>query len=117
MIEHIEYGQSIIQRKMSKNKKMRVYKLDEVIDKHVGKRGTAAREQFEFELNLAKIGDGIRQLRKQRKLTQEQLGEMIGVQKAQISKLESNAGNMTLETVLRVFNALKAELTLNIEPK
>ena len=96
---------------------MRVYTLDEVIDKHIGKRGTVSREQFEFEVKLAKVGDGIRYLRRQRNLTQEQLGEMIGVQKAQISKLENDSGNVTLETVLRVFTALNADVTFNIDPR
>lgn len=102
---------------MSKQKKkMKVYTLDEIKDRHIGKRGTVAREQYEFELHLSLVGDGIRRLRKQRKLTQEELGEMIGVQKAQISKLENNAGNMTLETVLRVFSALKTSVSFKIEP-
>lgn len=102
--------------KKSENKKggMRVYTLDEIKDRHIGKRGTLAREQYEFEVKLAHVGDAIRSLRKQRKLTQEQLGDLIGVQKAQISKLESNSGNVTLETVLRVFSALKADITFNI---
>lgn len=93
------------------------YTHDEVVDHFIGKRGTAKRERFEFELQIARVGDGIRQLRRKRNLTQEQLGEMIGVQKAQISKLENNAANMTLETVLRVFSALKAEISFKIEPR
>lgn len=92
------------------------YTHDEVVDHFIGKRGTPKREQFEFRLKLAEIGDGIRFLRKRHNLTQEQLGEMIGVQKAQISKLENDSGNVTLETVLRVFAALKADVTFNIDP-
>jgi HTH-type transcriptional regulator/antitoxin HipB len=100
----------------NKLKGKKYYTHAEVTDHFIGKRGTPAREQFEFELQFARVGDGIRQLRKQRKLTQEELGEMIGVQKAQISKLENNAGNMTLETVLRVFSALKATVSFKVEP-
>lgn len=94
---------------------MKVYTFDEIKDRHIGKRGTPEREQYEFELQLHLIGDFIRVLRKQRKLTQDELGTLIGVQKAQISKLESNAGNMTLATVIRVFNALKAEISFNVK--
>jgi DNA-binding XRE family transcriptional regulator len=104
----------IIPTKMAKRKKVKVYTLDEVTDELIGKRGTVGREKFEMEVQLARIGDAIRALRKNRQLTQEQLGELIGVQKAQISKLESNSGNVTLETVLRVFAALKADVTFNI---
>lgn len=96
---------------------MKTFSLEDVKDRHIGKRGTAAREQYEFELQLSIVGDVIRKLRKQRNLTQEELGEMIGVQKAQISKLETNAGNITLETVLRVFSALKAQVSFKVDTK
>ena len=48
-------------------------------------------------------------------MTQEQLGELVGVQKAQISRLENNTGNVTLETILKVFSALKAKIKMQIE--
>jgi transcriptional regulator with XRE-family HTH domain len=57
----------------------------------------------------------IKQVRLERNLTQEQLGKLIGVQKAQISKLENSATNVTMETVLRVFNALKAKVSFKVE--
>ena len=73
------------------------------------------RDRYEFELNLELLGEMIRVTRRQRNLTQEQLGELIGVQKAQISKLEKNANNVTVETILKVFNALKAKVNFKIE--
>ena len=64
---------------------------------------------------LKLLGEMIRLARQQRKLTQEQLGELIGVQKAQISKLEKNARNVTAETILKVFDAFKAKVNFKIE--
>jgi len=93
---------------------MKKYTLDEVQDKYIGKKGTKKRDEFEFELNIELIGEMIRQARKQRHLTQEELGNLVGVQKAQISKLENNASNVTIETVLKIFKALKAEVKLNV---
>lgn len=61
------------------------------------------------------IGKAIKQTRKDRHLTQEELGQLAGVQKAQISRLESNAGNVTIDTLIRVFSALKAKVKLQIE--
>jgi len=46
---------------------------------------------------------------------QKQLGELVGVQKAQISRLESNASNVTMDTLMKVFSALKAKVKLQIE--
>ncbi|MFV8326847.1 helix-turn-helix transcriptional regulator [Flavobacterium sp. ZS1P14] len=48
-------------------------------------------------------------------MTQDELGKLIGVQRAQISKLENNTTNVTVETILRVFSALKAKVNFNVE--
>ena len=97
------------------NTKLRIYTLEEAKDKHLGKVGTEKRDKYEYELRLDLLGEMIKQARKERHLTQSQLGEMIGVQKSQISRIESNAKNVTLETILRVFRALKAKVNFNVE--
>ena len=61
------------------------------------------------------IGKAIKQTRQERHLTQEELGKLIGVQKAQISRLENNASNVTMDTLIKVFTALKAKIKLQIE--
>ncbi len=98
-----------------KNKKINTYSLDQVTDEIIGKKGTLEREQFEYDLKLDVLGEMIKSTRLERNLTQEQLGELIGVQKAQISKLERNANNVTLSTILKVFKALKAKIKFKIE--
>ena len=57
----------------------------------------------------------IRKVRLERNLTQEELGKLVGVQRAQISKLENNTTNVTMETVLKVFGALKAKVNFTVE--
>jgi len=94
---------------------MKAYTLDEVQDKLIGKVGTPERDLFEYELQMDLIGKAIRQTRQERNLTQEELGKLIGVQKAQISRLENNTNNVTMETLLRVFTALKAKIKLQVE--
>ena len=98
----------------TKDKKLKAYTFDHIKDEMIGKRGTAVRDTYEFELNLELLGEMIRVTRLQRNLTQEQLGELIGVQKAQISKLESSANSATIGTVLKVFKALKADIHFNV---
>lgn len=97
---------------MSKKKSI---SLDQLKDEFIGKKGSEEREQYELDLSMDVIGQLIKEARLKRDLTQEQLGELIGVQKAQISKLESNAKNVTLATLIKVFNAMKAKVKLNIE--
>jgi HTH-type transcriptional regulator/antitoxin HipB len=60
------------------------------------------------------LGRMIKTARQERNLTQEQLGKLIGVQKAQISKLESSTNSATIDTIVKVFKALKAEIHFNV---
>ncbi len=94
---------------------MKTHTLDEVQDKLIGKIGTPNRDRFEYELQMDLIGQAIKQTRQELKLTQEELGKLIGVQKAQISRIENNASNVTIETLMRVFNALQARVMLSVE--
>jgi HTH-type transcriptional regulator/antitoxin HipB len=94
---------------------MKTYTLDEIQDKLIGKKGTTKRDIFEYELQMDLIGKAIKQTRQNRNMTQEELGKLIGVQKAQISRIENNASNVTMDTLLRVFTALKAKIKLQVE--
>lgn len=94
---------------------MKAYTLNQVQDKLIGKIGTVERDIFEYELQIDLIGKAIKQTRQERNLTQEQLGKLIGVQKSQISRLENNASNVTMDTLMRVFTALKAKVKFQVE--
>ncbi|MBK8851793.1 MAG: helix-turn-helix transcriptional regulator [Saprospiraceae bacterium] len=94
---------------------MKSITLSELKDKTLGKVGTPKRDKYEQELKVELIAEQIKLLRKERNLTQEQLGELVGVQRAQISKLENNAGNVTISTLMKIFGALKAKVTFEIE--
>ncbi len=94
---------------------MKTTSLDTLIDKHIGKIGTQKRDKFENELRLDIIGETIRQVRKERKLTQQQLGELVGVKKSQISKIENSITDARFETILKVFRALNAKINFNVE--
>lgn len=98
-----------------KSQEIRTKSLDEITDKYIGKKGTPERLEFENELRLDLIGHAIKQARKERKLTQSQLGELVGVQKAQISKIENNLTDARFETILKVFRALNAKVNFNVE--
>lgn len=95
-------------------KKVKSYTLAEMKDKYIGKKGTKARDVYEYELNMELLGKMIKTARQERKLTQEQLGELVGVQKAQISKLENSSNSASIDTILKVFRALKAEIHFNV---
>jgi HTH-type transcriptional regulator / antitoxin HipB len=98
-----------------KKEAMKTYSLDEMIDKHVGKVGTPNREAFENELRIDLLGEAIKQARKERHLTQAELGQLVGVKKAQISKLENSLTDARFETIIKVFKALNAKVNFNVE--
>jgi HTH-type transcriptional regulator/antitoxin HipB len=96
-------------------KQMKSYSLSEMKDKYLGKAGTPERDKYEYELRMDVLGRMIKQARQERNLTQEQLGQLVGVQKSQISKLESSTNSATIDTLIKVFKALKAEINFNVK--
>ena len=97
------------------NKELKTYSLEEITDKYIGEIGTPKRDAFESELRLDLLGEAIKQARKERNLTQEQLGELVGVKKAQISKLENSLTDARFETIIKVFKALNAKVNFTVE--
>ena len=89
--------------------KMKLIPFEQHLDECIGKVGTPDRDEFEAEVaeavNAYNIGEAIKKAILQRNLTQEELGAMIGVKKAQISRLE-RGHNITIPTMSRVFQAL-----------
>lgn len=103
---------------------MKLIPADDMKNKLWGKRGTPEREAMENQLkedvNAYYVGEAIRKARLAQNLTQEELGERIGVRRAQISKLEKGTSVITLPTMSRVFQALgisTATLDLGIAGK
>lgn len=88
------------------------YTEEEVLDMFVGEVGTPDRDEFEAKLKKEVdeyfIGEAIREARKKQGLTQEELGERMGVKKAQISRIERGKG-IAYSTMVRAFRALGAE--------
>ncbi len=88
---------------------MKTYTFDEALDSHFGVKGTPRRDKFEAEAEEAihsyKLGEAIRKARQQQNLTQEELGERLGVKKSQISRLERGY-SISIPTMSRVFRAL-----------
>ena len=102
-------------KKIQKQEKMKMATLDEMKDKYIGKKGTPERDAYELELKVEVLGEMIKQVRKERHLTQEELGKLVGVNKSQISKLERNTKNVTIATILKIFRALKTNIKFTLE--
>jgi HTH-type transcriptional regulator/antitoxin HipB len=99
---------------LKKGDKMKTHSLNEMINEFVGKKGTRDRQRFDYKLEMELLGTMIKSARKKRNLTQEQLAILAGLQKSRISKLENSANSATIGTIIRIFQALKAEIHFNV---
>lgn len=88
---------------------MRLIPFEEIEDRRLGKIGTPRRDAFEprlkEELDAYHIREAIKRTHLEQNLTQEELGERIGVKKAQISKIE-RGHNISITSLGRIFKAL-----------
>lgn len=91
---------------------IKFYTLDEVKDKHIGEVGTPHRDKYEAELQSFLIGEAIKKPVNP-KHDPRGIGTKIGVQRSQVSKIESGR-NLTLSTIARVFKAMGMKASLSI---
>jgi len=99
---------------MKKNKNLTT--LDELLDKKYGPKGTSKRNKFEQEFEAFKLGVLIEQARKERKMTQSELAEKCGTNKSYISRIENNASDIRLSTLMKIIqDGLGGKLKLELE--
>ena len=89
---------------------------DDHIDEKYGKPGTPSREKYEQEFESFKLGVLIQEARRKRNLTQEQLAEKVGTTKNYISRIENNASDIRLSTLMRIVQVgLGGQIKLSLE--
>ena len=97
-------------------KKAKVVDFDAHLDREYGQRGTKKREAFEEGFEAFKLGVMLQELRKNQGLTQEQLAQKCGTTKTYISRIENNASDIRLSTLMRIIReGLGGHLKLNVE--
>jgi HTH-type transcriptional regulator / antitoxin HipB len=100
--------------KNKENKKLTAF--SDHLDQQYGKRGTKERETFEEGFEAFKLGVMIQELRKQNGLTQSQLAEKCGTTKNYISRIENNASDIRLSTLMRIISdGFGGHLRMNVE--
>ncbi len=75
------------------------------------KKSVRKRETPPDSLDAKIIGKKIRELRKKKKLTQEDLGEASGLDYTSIGAAERGERNLSIKSLLRVADALDADAT------
>lgn len=99
---------------MKKNNNITTF--DELLDKKYGKSGNKHREEWEQEFEAFKIGVLIEDARKKLKMTQEELALKAGTNKSYISRIENDASDIRLSTLMRIINkGLGGRLTFSVK--
>ena len=97
-------------------KKDNLKTLDAFIEDNYGEKGSAKRDKFEQDYEEFKLGVMIQKARLEKGLTQEQLAEKCGTNKAYISKIENNIKDVRLSTLKKIIEiGLEGHLELSIK--
>ena len=89
--------------------------FDDHLKEQYGENGTATREKFDAEFETFRIGVLIQEARKKQQLTQEQLADKVGTTKNYISRIENNASDIRLSTLMRIIrDGLGGQLKLSV---
>ena len=97
---------------------MKLHSLDELTDRYIGPVGTPKRDEFERKLaadiHAYHVGEAIKQARVAQSLTQEELGRRMGVQRAQVCRIESGK-SITFASMMRAFKAMGIQVALDMK--
>ena len=90
--------------------------FDDHLDEQYGNIGTESRDKFQEEFETFRIGVLIQEARKKQQLTQQQLAEKVGTTKNYISRIENNASDIRLSTLMRIIReGLGGSLKLSMD--
>ncbi len=99
-----------------KKEKNNLSSFSEHLDFQYGKRGSASREEYEQEFEAFKLGVFLQELRKEKGITQEELAVKCGTSKNYISRIENNASDIRLSTLMRIIReGLGGNLKLSVD--
>ena len=96
--------------------KSNITTLDNILDKKYGKRGAKKREEGEQEKEASQLGVLLEEARLKLGMTQEELAEKCGTNKSYISRIENNASDIRLSTLMKIIqNGLGGHLKLTLQ--
>ena len=90
--------------------------FDELLDNKYGQRGKEEREKWEQEFETFKLGVLLEEARLKLGMTQEELAEKCGTNKSYISRIENNASDIRLSTLMKIIQTgLGGHLKLTLQ--
>ncbi len=88
----------------------------EIKDSVYGEKGTKRRDELDREFESFKIGLLLKKVREEKKLTQQELGNIVNKKRTYISRIENNGSNLTLKTLFDIVEkGLGGKVKISIE--
>jgi DNA-binding XRE family transcriptional regulator len=96
--------------------KKNITTLDEILDKKYGEKGNPKREEWEQQFEAFRLGALLEEARTKLGMTQEQLAEKCGTNKSYISRIENDASDIRLSTLMKIIQkGLGGHLKLTLQ--
>ncbi len=97
-------------------KRIEIRTLEEFANEKFGKRGTPDRDRIEREAEEYRLGLMIQEARKKKGMTQQELADKVGINKAYISRVENDIKDVRYSTLRKIVEVgLGGELELAIK--
>ncbi len=96
--------------------KSNITTLDQILDNKYGKKGQPKREEWERQFESFRLGVLLEEARIKLGMTQEELAEKCGTNKSYISRIENNASDIRLSTLMKIIQqGLGGQLKLTLQ--
>lgn len=89
----------------------------EIKDDVYGKKGTPRRDELDRDFESIKVGLLLKNAREKKKITQQELADLIDKKRPFISRIENDGSNMTLKTLFEIVEkglGGKVNISINI---
>lgn len=88
----------------------------EIKDSVYGEKGTERRDDLERDFESFKIGLLLKKAREEKRLTQQELGNIVDKKRTYISRIENNGSNLTIKTLFDIVEkGLGGKVNITIE--
>src|SRR4030042_355837 len=97
------------------NKMKNITDFENLLKEKYGKKGTPRREKFDADSLSFRLGVMLKEVRKQAKITQEQLARRTGTKKSYISRIERGKSDIQISTYYKLIElGLGKQLNISI---
>lgn len=96
---------------MNNNKLSQLRTAGQLLETEHGKQGTQERKEFHEKSIAWYYGEILKNRRKEKCMTQQQLADIVGMQRSYIARVEKGETDIQLSSFFRIADALQIQFT------